>query len=283
MNIVVTGAEGLIGNQVANVFSSVKGMDVSPFGHKELDITECSTINRSLGKIGVQILINCAGTSDILISQHNPNLDDYKGPKNLADYCKARGIKMIQLSPSIVFDEPNSEGYPEDSSSPFDLKQKSVFARNKAKAELEVLNVLPDSEGIIVRSSKVFGSKKGGSYVKDLLNTKRIQDSVYYPEDDIGNPTYSKYLAWSLVHLVSRWSDIVTSGNRRVFHAVPNEVSSEFRQAKFTGVLLGIGNSILAGKRDVNLHTNPMAVLKNTRLFRLPSWEDGIRELINTP
>lgn len=282
MIVAVTGAEGLIGSQVAKVFSFVKGMEVHSFGHRDLDITEYNGIRQSLGKIGVQLLINCAGTTDVVLAQSRPdisNLTDSQGTKLLASYCKARGIKMLQLSPSIVFNEPNLEGYSEDCKDPYYLNQQSVLARNKAMAELEVLNTLPDSDGIIVRSSKVFGFKGGKSYVNNTLLARSLSDSVYYAQDDIGNPTFSKYLAWSIVHLVMKWEEKVNTSNDRVFHAVPKEICSDFKQAKFAGLLLGIGDKILAGTRSKNSPTNPIAVLKNTKLFRLTSWEEGTREL----
>lgn len=285
MEIAVTGAEGLIGNQVAKVFSSVRGIGVYKFNHSELDITDETSINSALRDKGVNVLVNCAGNTNAVIAQSNPDFSEqvnFQGATNLAKYCRTRGIKMVQISPAIVFNEPNIEGYIESNKDPFKLNQSAVLARHKAMAECEILNLLPDSEGIVVRSSKVFGSRGGDNYVKRLLVDSGTNGLVRIADDEFGNPTFSKYLAWSLFHLISKWEDKITKSGNRVFHAVPNEVASDYKQATFAGVLMGISSRIVPGKRDYRLTTNPAAVLKNSRLFRISGWEEGIRELMYT-
>jgi len=132
MKILVTGAGGMLGNEIVNTYGDY-GIEVVGFTHQELDICDEEAINKAMQEHTPDIVINCAG---IVKGRDLPDETYYevnsKGPLKLAECCKQVNNKMIQISTDCVFSgEKGSPYYEYDH-----LDAEDIYGKSKALGEI---------------------------------------------------------------------------------------------------------------------------------------------------
>ena len=93
MRVLVTGARGMLGRQVAREYQK-RGVTVYPLARQELDITNCEQVFSILDKIGPNIVVNCAAYTDVDGAEQEKEkafLMNGLGPRYLALACRRCG------------------------------------------------------------------------------------------------------------------------------------------------------------------------------------------------
>ncbi len=201
MKIVVTGANGLLGRQVARACvacgDEVMKTDVSP-DQTVVDITDIDSISGMLTSIKPHWLINCAAYTDVDgCEEHEESAFSLnaQGPQLLAQACEHHGTKLLHISSDYVFDGEKSEPYTEeDAPNPI-----NVYGRSKLAGEEGVVQSMQDY--IIIRPQWLFGPH-GKNFVSTILEIAGQRDSINVVNDQWGSPTYSKDLAKALRRLI---------------------------------------------------------------------------------
>jgi dTDP-4-dehydrorhamnose reductase len=94
-----------------------------------------------------------------------------------------------------VFDGTNHKPYIEnDKTNPH-----SVYGASKLKGELAIQSIAP--KAIIIRTSWVY-SEFGNNFVKTMLRLGRERENLNVIFDQIGNPTYAKDLADTILKMI---------------------------------------------------------------------------------
>jgi dTDP-4-dehydrorhamnose reductase len=216
--ILITGAQGMLGRDLLEVFSDCETLGLS---RNELDIRDADSVLTATA--GFDIVINAAAYTQV----DNAEFDEAaawavngKGPQNLAAAAKFYGTRLVQISTDYVFDGRASEPYSEYAlTNPL-----SAYGRTKEAGERAVLETYPDGS-LIVRTSWLYGLH-GSSFPKSIINAGRRKENLDVVDDQIGQPTWTKDVA-RMVH-----SLVDLDVNSGIFHATNSGSTSWFGFAK---------------------------------------------------
>ena len=189
MKVLVTGSEGQVGSEVANLGDDA--FTVSAFDRHGLDITNRDDIEYRLDETAPDLVINCAAYTAVDRAEDEPALAhrvNADAVRLLGDACARRKVGTIHLSTDYVFDGSKGGAYVEDDR-PNPL---GVYGASKLAGE----NHLRDATDrhIILRVSWVFG-RLGRSFVDTMLRLGRERDELTVVDDQIGAPSPATMIA----------------------------------------------------------------------------------------
>ena len=277
MNILVTGANGQLGNEMQvlareNLQHTYFFTDV-----QELDICDEQAVYAYVSEHKIDIIVNCAAYTAVDKAEDNVELCDKLNniaPGYLARAAQANGAAMIQVSTDYVFDGEGTRPWePEDERHPL-----NVYGQTKYEGELAVQNTL--EKYFIVRISWVFGVN-GKNFIKTMLNLGKTHDHLTVVNDQFGSPTYTYDLARLLV-------DMVLTDKYGIYHATNEgicnwyEFACEiFRQAGMKVEVAPVPASEYPtkAKRPENSRMSKAKLTENG-FVRLPSWQDALERYL---
>ncbi|CAH0121700.1 dTDP-4-dehydrorhamnose reductase [Paenibacillus sp. CECT 9249] len=198
MKVIVTGAGGQLGTDVAAIFKQ-NGHDVIDLDRSKLDIANQQACNDIISASQPDVIVHCAAYTAVDAAESEEDqayLVNAVGSRNIAVAAEKTGAKVCYLSTDYVFDGTSTEPYREyDSTNP-----KTIYGKSKRAGEQLVQTLC--SRYFIVRTSWVYG-KNGNNFVKTMLKLGREKPSLQVVHDQIGSPTYTVDLATFLLELVA--------------------------------------------------------------------------------
>lgn len=201
MKVLVTGANGQLGQELANVLQ-----DAILTGHKELDITDFVAVRDFVAKNHIDTIVNCAAYTAVDAAEDNYNAAkavNAVGPKNLAK----TGRKLIHISTDYVFDGFGKVPYKTtDECAPM-----SVYGWTKLQGEKNIQDCF--GEYAIIRTSWLY-SPYCKNFVKTMRRLGADKESISVVNDQIGSPTYAKDLAEAIVQIIPQ----LNSSNSGIYH-----------------------------------------------------------------
>ena len=209
MNILVTGANGQLGNELRIVTKGsydkyiftdvveVEGQDTTI-----LDITNLQTIKRIVKEQDVKVIVNCAAWTNVdgaedqekyaLVEKLNA-----AAPENLAIAIKEVGGLLIHISTDYVFGgDPYNTPCKEDQQG----TPTGVYGLTKLHGEQAIQKV--GCNYVIIRTSWLY-SEFGKNFVKTMLNLTSTKPQLKVVFDQVGTPTYAGDLAEAIVAVLS--------------------------------------------------------------------------------
>ena len=191
MNILVTGCNGQLGNEMQlleeqNPQHHFINTDVS-----ELDITDQSAINEFVNSNNIDGIVNCAAYTSVDKAESNEplcRLLNAEAPGFLAEAIEKRNGWIIQISTDYVFDGTTHTPYIEtDKPCP-----NSVYGSTKLLGEKAVLEHC--KHAMIIRTAWLY-SMFGNNFVKTMMRLGKEKTELGVIFDQIGTPTYAGDLA----------------------------------------------------------------------------------------
>ncbi len=199
MRLMVTGATGMLGQDVC-ASAAAAGHELMACAHDSLDITDADAVNRAVGQLRPDAVINCAAYTDVdgaESASEQAQLVNGRGAGNAAAAADAAGAWTVHVSSDYVFDGRSRQPYVE--SDP--VGPQSAYGRSKLAGEIAVAAASPEAH-TIVRTAWLFG--RGGScFPSTILRLATQRDVLNVVEDQIGCPTFTGHLAPRLVALAS--------------------------------------------------------------------------------
>lgn len=208
MNILVTGANGQLGNEMRIVAKDSADhyifTDVTQQEGVEttfLDITDLEAIRALVKEEGVRAIVNCAAWTNVDAAEAPENRAlveklNAEAPENLARAMKEVGGWLVQISTDYVFGkEPyNTPCRPDQQGTPT-----GVYGETKKLGEeriKEVFSNSADSNGgfVIIRTAWLY-SEFGKNFCKTMLNLTQTKPQLKVVFDQCGTPTYALDLA----------------------------------------------------------------------------------------
>ena len=204
MRILVTGADGQLGRDVARVCAEA-GDEVTPVGRARLDITDRAAVHAAVAALRPDAVINCAAHTAVDAcesEEERAHLINGLAVRWLAEAVDTHRSHLVQISTDYVFDGTLDRPYHEwDTVNPT-----SAYGRSKLAGETEAAAL--GSRAATVRTSWVCG-EHGNNMVATVLRLIGERDHLSCVNDQIGNPTFTADLAVALREVaLERWSGI---------------------------------------------------------------------------
>ncbi len=244
MNILVTGANGQLGNEM-RIVSRESGdnyifTDVCQSDGLEtvyLDITDIDAVRKIVIGNGVRAIVNCAAYTNVDAAESNYALAEKlnaDAPENLAVVMKEVGGLLIHISTDYVFGrEPyNVPCREEQQGTPT-----GVYGLTKLHGEKKIQAAGSDS--VIIRTAWLY-SEFGRNFCKTMLSLTASKPVLKVVFDQVGTPTYALDLALAVERILE---DYKTNGNGNcgIYHFSNEGVCSWF---DFTKMIQQIDNEL---------------------------------------
>ena len=210
MKILITGAKGMLGTQVAldlkrgytvlgSIPQSFVGADVILADVDTLDITDKSATEKFIADCAPDVVINCAAYTNVDGCESHQD-DAFKvngiGSRNLAIACENIGAKLIHVSTDYVFkgDQPTPRRE-------YDLANPiSVYGKTKYAGEEFVRQFC--TKHFIVRTAWLYGYY-GKNFVKTMVRLCNERGGATVVNDQHGNPTNAADLSHHLLKIAA--------------------------------------------------------------------------------
>ena len=197
MKIIITGAQGQLGQELVKQLDKKYEYDVIKTDRDTLDITNIENVNTFILERNPDVVINCAAHTAVDLCETDIE-NAYKinaiGPRNLAIVCEKIGAKLVQVSTDYVFDGNGTRPYRED-----DINcPNSVYGTSKLMGENFVREFC--SKYFIVRTAWLYG--EGNNFVRTMLKLSETNSELNVVNDQIGSPTSTVDLAKAIIDLI---------------------------------------------------------------------------------
>ena len=195
MNILVTGANGQLGNEMQIVAkqSSDKYFftDVCD-GYEKLDITDFEAIRKTVKENDVKCIVNCAAWTNVDAAETAGDIVETlnaTAPENLAKAMKEVNGLLVHVSTDYVFGgDPYNTPCKEDQKG----TPTGVYGLTKLHGEQKIQATCCNY--VILRTAWLY-SEFGKNFVKTMLNLTAAKPQLKVVFDQVGTPTYALDLA----------------------------------------------------------------------------------------
>lgn len=288
MNILVTGANGQLGNEMriisktsADKFIFTDVNQVEGLETTYLDITDLDAVRTVVKEYNVDVIVNCAAWTNVDAAEDSDNYELVEklnaiAPENLAMAMKEVDGLLVHISTDYVF---GKEPY----NTPCKEEQKGtptgVYGATKLLGEQKIMH--SGCNYIIIRTAWLY-SEFGKNFVKTMLNLTATKPQLKVVFDQVGTPTYAGDLATAIVEVLKH---PVTG----IYHYSNEGVTSWFDFTKMIAEIAGNQDCDIQPCRSSEFPspvTRPSySVLDKTKIKKtfgltIPYWTDSLKVCI---
>jgi len=307
MNILVTGANGQLGNEMRIVAQGSKDnfvfTDVNRVEGVEttyLDITDLEAIRAIVAAEKIDAVVNCAAYTNVDAAETNESLAEKlnaDAPENLAKAMKEVGGLLVQISTDYVFGkEPYNVPCREDQKG----TPSGVYGLTKLHGEEKI--IASGCKYVIIRTAWLY-SEFGKNFCKTMLNLTSAESvaarvaagkpaGLKVVFDQVGTPTYALDLARAIEVILADYkgdmqqSEYCKAG---IYHFSNEGVCSWY---DFTKMIAEYSDQSGCDIQPCHSHEFPSpvkrpaySVLDKTKIkevfgVEVPYWTDSLRKCI---
>ena len=288
MNILVTGANGQLGNEVQLVSKQSKNdkyffTDVCE-GYEKLDITDIDKIRSYVNEHDIKCIINCAAWTNVDKAETAGDIVETlnaTAPENLAKVMKERDGLLVHISTDYVFggDPYNTPCREDQKGTPT-----GVYGLTKLHGEQKIQAT--GCNYIILRTAWLY-SEFGHNFVKTMLNLTATKPQLKVVFDQTGTPTYAGDLADAIFDIIENRK---YEGHTGIYHFSNEGVCSWYDFTKMIARIAG-HNSCDIEPCHSNEFPSPVtrpaySVLDKTKIketfgIKIPYWLDSLKKCMD--
>lgn len=233
--VLITGADSQLAKALQRRASTItqafstQTFRLIPLTREQLDISDVLAVAKAFSEYRPDWVINCAAYNGVDDAEREPELAyrvNSLGPELLAKQCVNLDARLVHISSDYVFsgrvfsgEGVSCKGISSDAfdggavSSEASQLQKispyletdppsplSVYGKSKLAGEDAVLRLLGE-RAIVIRTAWLYG-QDGHNFVKTMLKLMQTQASLNVIDDQIGSPTWSDALAYTVWQLI---------------------------------------------------------------------------------
>lgn len=293
MNILVTGANGQLGNEIRIASKASKDKyiftDVLEVGGQKtiiLDITNLDAIMQMVKENDVKVIVNCAAWTNVDGAEDPEKYElveklNATAPENLAVAMKEVGGLLVHISTDYVF---GGDPY----NTPCKENQKGtptgVYGLTKLHGEQNIQKTGVDY--LIFRTAWLY-SEFGKNFVKTMMSLTATKSQLKVVFDQVGTPTYAYDLAMAIYEIIENRK---FEGNTGIYHYSNEGVCSWY---DFTKMIAEIAGNKVCNIQPCHSDEFPSPVkrpaysvldktkVKETFGIRIPYWTDSLKICLN--
>lgn len=297
MNILVTGANGQLGNEMRIiakdtdynfVFTDVttaEGVETTM-----LDITDIEAVRAIVKEKGIDCIVNCAAYTNVDKAETDVDfcrMLNATAPNNLATVMKEVNGLLVHVSTDYVFGgDPYNVPCKEDQKG----TPTGVYGMTKLEGEQNIIGT--GCKHLIIRTAWLY-SEFGKNFVKTMLNLTSTKPELKVVFDQAGTPTYAYDLAVAIKVMVD---DYAKEGygdsysKTGIYHFSNEGVCSWF---DFTKVIAEMAGNTECDIKPCHSNEFPSPVkrpaysvldktkIKETYGLKIPYWTESLRTCID--
>lgn len=291
MNILVTGANGQLGNEMRIVSKESKDRyiftDVVESEGQDtiiLDITNIEAIRKIVNEYNVNVIVNCAAYTNVDKAEEDSDFCEVlnsKAPENLAVVMKEVDGLLIHISTDYVF---GGEPY----NTPCNENQKGtptgVYGLTKLRGEQNIQEI--GVNYIIFRTAWLY-SEFGKNFVKTMMSLMSTKQKLNVVFDQVGTPTYAYDLANTIFDIIENRK---YDGNYGVYHYSNEGVCSWYDFTKMIAEITHNDTCDIQPCHSYEFKSNvkrpSYSVLDKTKVketfnISIPYWIDSLKKCIS--
>ena len=198
MKVLITGANGQLGNEMRVVAKQYTEVDFVFTDVEELNICNADEVDSFVKNLRPDYIVNCAAYTAVDKAETDIDLCraiNCDAVKNLGIAAQKYQAKIIHVSTDYVFDGTSNIPYTET----MPTNPQTIYGKTKLEGEKALLSVCNAS--FIIRTSWLYSSF-GNNFVKTMLRLGNERDSLNVVFDQVGTPTYAADLAnaiWKII------------------------------------------------------------------------------------
>ena len=296
MNILVTGANGQLGNEMRLIakqssdnylftdVNQVEGVETT-----YLDITDLDSVKKMVIERHIEAIVNCAAYTDVDAAESNQALAEKlnaEAPENLAKAMKEVDGLLVQISTDYVFGkEPYNVPCKEDQQG----TPTGVYGLTKLHGEQKIQDT--GCKYVIIRTAWLY-SEFGKNFCKTMMNLTTIKPQLKVVFDQVGTPTYALDLAKAIETVLKDYSTVRcqnTYNKGGIYHYSNEGVCSWF---DFTKMIAEYNGTTLCDIQPCHSNEFPSSVtrpsysvldktkIKETFRIEIPYWTDSLKQCI---
>jgi len=279
--ILITGANGQLGNELRTVSKNYYGYDFVFTDLETLDISNPQQTEDYIRKSRPDWIINCAAYNLVDTAESEPEaalLINGTAVKNITEVISGTECKFIHISTDYVYEGNSNTPYTENTpASPL-----SAYGRSKLAEEK---HAILHSGSMIIRTSWLYSSF-GNNFVKTILRHAKEKESLRVVVDQTGTPTYAADLAAAIMNIVSgviRNQFVLNSG---IYNYSNEGVCSWFDFATEIVRIAGLNckiNPVLTKEYQQAAKRPVYSVMDKTRIresynLEIPYWRESLEK-----
>ena len=279
MNILVTGANGQLGNEMRvvarNSADNYIFTDVA-----ELDITDAAAVEKMVTDNDVKVIVNCAAYTNVDKAEDDrefAELLNARAVENLAQAIRRNDGLLVHVSTDYVFGgtKNNTPCREDEPANPT-----GVYGVTKLHGEQAI--IASGCHHIIIRTAWLY-SEFGKNFLKTMLDLTTTKSQLKVVFDQVGSPTYAYDLALAIFDIVENRKYVDNDG---IYHYSNEGVCSWFDFTKMIAEYAGhTGCDIQPCHSDEfpsKVVRPSYSVLDKTKIKKtfgvaVPYWTDSLR------
>ena len=292
MNILVTGANGQLGNEMRILakesrdkyiftdINQVEGLETT-----FLDITNLEAIRAIVKENDVKAIVNCAAWTNVDGAEDPEKYElveklNATAPENLAKAMKEVNGLLVHISTDYVFGaEPYNTPCKEDQQG----TPTGVYGLTKLHGEQKI--IATGCNYVIIRTAWLY-SEFGKNFCKTMMNLTATKPELKVVFDQVGTPTYALDLAKAITVVLEKFDGSQTG----VYHYSNEGVCSWF---DFTKMIAEYNGTTACNIQPCYSCDFPSPVkrpsysvldkskIKSTFGVEVPYWTDSLKKCIN--
>ena len=281
MNILVTGANGQLGNEMRRLGA------VSPNNYiftdvAELDITNADAVMHVAKHYSIDAIINCAAYTNVDKAESDEataELINATAVANLAAAMKEVGGTLFHVSTDYVFGSEGNTPRTED----MPLNPLGVYGRTKLHGEQAIAE--SGCKALIFRTAWLY-SEFGNNFLKTMMRLTAEREQLNVVFDQVGTPTYAGDLALAIFSIIEAG---VYEGNEGIYHFSNEGVCSWYDFAVEIAAVAGNTNCRInpchSSEFPSPVTRPPYSVLDKTKIkatfdIDIPHWRESMEYCI---
>ena len=287
MNILVTGANGQLGNEMRIV--SKGSSDRYIFTDvEELDITSFEAVSNCVKENDINVVVNCAAYTNVDKAEDDEvtaELINAQSVEYLAKTCKDNDATLIHISTDYVFGG-NEGNTPRTEDEP--VNPTGAYGRTKLHGEQAIEKV--GCKHIIIRTAWLY-SEFGNNFVKTMRKLTSERDSLKVVFDQVGTPTYALDLAKTIQAFIEelKTSNFSLLTSNCIYHFSNEGVTSWYDFAKEICELSGNtcdiqpchSNEFPSKVKRPSYSVLDKTKIKNMLNIKIPHWKESLKICVN--
>lgn len=283
MNILVTGANGQLGNEM-RIVSQQSAHHYIFTDVAELDITDAAAVEKMVADNDVKVIVNCAAYTNVDKAEDDRELAELlnaKAVENLAVAIRRNDGLLVHVSTDYVFGgtRNNTPCREEEVANPT-----GVYGETKLHGEEAVIR--SGCHYLIIRTAWLY-SEYGKNFLKTMLDLTAAKPSLKVVFDQTGTPTYAYDLAAAICDIIEQRK---YEGRDGIYHYSNEGVCSWY---DFTKAIAEYAGHTACDIQPCHSDEFPSKVIrpsysvldktkiKTTFGLKVPYWTDSLKQCID--